>query len=325
MDIVGNEFGAHEAKHGEVTVDLTKLTAEERWRVEHQQMHEKHRGHEQMHVEMLLILLVVLIVAQIVLVQWKKWYFKSYQIATLLGMWIIPVVICVRRQWWRFMITWIIFSLLTSLITLKATRKHVSGRTPRMVYKWFLLLHKISYVFGIIGYLLIIFTLMGLNVIFGVKPHTWMDLGILLLFYGLYYGVLGRDFAEICADSMAAHIGYYTQEGLPKRILEPDVCAVCGCGIILQEGEEGLVEQTYRLSCSHLFHEFCIRGWCIVGKKQTCPYCKEKVDLKRMFKNPWEKPHLFYGQLLDWIRYLVAWQPLIITLVQGINHTLGLE
>ena len=35
------------------------------------------------------------------------------------------------------------------------------------------------------------------------------------------------------------------------------------------------------------FHEFCIRGWCIVGKKQTCPYCKEKVDLKRMFSNPY--------------------------------------
>ena len=35
------------------------------------------------------------------------------------------------------------------------------------------------------------------------------------------------------------------------------------------------------------FHEFCIRGWCIVGKKQICPYCKEKVDLKAIFKNPY--------------------------------------
>ena len=35
------------------------------------------------------------------------------------------------------------------------------------------------------------------------------------------------------------------------------------------------------------FHEFCIRGWCIVGKKQICPYCQEKVDLKRLFKNPY--------------------------------------
>lgn len=24
-----------------------------------------------------------------------------------------------------------------------------------------------------------------------------------------------------------------------------------------------------------------------MGKKQMCPYCKEKVDLKRMFSNPY--------------------------------------
>ncbi|VDM27968.1 unnamed protein product [Toxocara canis] len=117
---------------------------------------------------------------------------------------------------------------------------------------------------------------------------------------------------------------YYTQEGLPKKVLEADVCAVCG-NHLDAENSEGESEATYRLSCSHVFHEFCIRGWCVVGKQQTCPYCKEKVDLKRMFKNPWEKPHLFFGQLLDWIRYLVAWQPLIVTFVQGVNKVFGLE
>jgi RING finger protein 121 len=44
-------------------------------------------------------------------------------------------------------------------------------------------------------------------VIFDAKPHMWMDFGLLFLFYGLYYGVLGRDIAEICADKMASHIG----------------------------------------------------------------------------------------------------------------------
>lgn len=39
----------------------------------------------------------------------------------------------------------------------------------------------------------------------------------------------------------------------------------------------------------------------------------------------WERPHVLYGQLLDWIRWLVAWQPLILFLVQGINWALGLE
>lgn len=52
-------------------------------RAEHEKMHEKHKGHEQMHVEMLLILLVTLVIAQISLVQWKKRHFKSYQVRNL--------------------------------------------------------------------------------------------------------------------------------------------------------------------------------------------------------------------------------------------------
>uniref|UniRef100_A0A8C0AND8 Ring finger protein 121 n=1 Tax=Buteo japonicus TaxID=224669 RepID=A0A8C0AND8_9AVES len=118
---------------------------------------------------------------------------------------------------------------------------------------------------------------------------------------------------------------FYSASGMPTKHLSDSVCAVCGQQIFVDVNEEGIIENTYRLSCNHVFHEFCIRGWCIVGKKQTCPYCKEKVDLKRMFSNPWERPHVMYGQLLDWLRYLVAWQPVIIGLVQGINYILGLE
>ncbi|MFH4979420.1 hypothetical protein AB6A40_006129 [Gnathostoma spinigerum] len=287
-------------------------------------MHEKHRGHEQMHLEMFLILVVTLIVAQIFLVQWQKFHFKSYQLCTLIGMWLIPAFVCVQRLWFRFLVIWLAYTILSSLVWYKATRPLISCTTPRYVYKWFLFLHKLSYVLGVAGHLLIIFTLLGMPAVFGFKPNNVMDYGLLLLFYGLYYGVLGRDFAHICTDRIACKIGYYTHDGLPKKRLESDICAVCGNHLEHGDDYEDS-EAVYRLSCNHVFHEFCIRGWCVVGKSQTCPYCKEKVDLKRMFKNPWEKPHLFYGQLLDWIRYLVCWQPLVVSLVQGVNNWLGLE
>ncbi|VDK50923.1 unnamed protein product [Anisakis simplex] len=273
------------------------MNDDEKWRIEHAKLHAKHKGHEQMHMEMFLILIVTLVVAQIALVQWKKRHFKSYQLCTLLGMWLIPVFVCVQREWWRFLVTWVLYSVFSTFIWFKATRPQISGTTPRFVYTWFLFLHKLSYVLGIGGYLLIMFTLLGVNVIFGMRPNVTMDAGLLLL-------------------------QYYTQDGLPKKILESDVCAVCGNRLDSEAYEGGESESTYRLTCGHVFHEFCIRGWCVVGKQQTCPYCKEKVDLKRMFKNPWEKPHLFFGQLLDWIRYLVAWQPLIVTFVQGINKVI---
>ena len=49
-------------------------------RAEHQLMHEKHKGHEAMHSEMVLILFVTLIIAQITLVEWKKRHYKSYSV-----------------------------------------------------------------------------------------------------------------------------------------------------------------------------------------------------------------------------------------------------
>ena len=44
-----------------------------------------------------------------------------------------------------------------------------------------------------------------------IKPEDAMDFGVSLLFYGLYYGVLGRDFAEMCADFMASTVGVSRQ------------------------------------------------------------------------------------------------------------------
>ncbi len=113
-------------------------------------------------------------------------------------------------------------------------------------------------------------TFLGLYLFFGVKPHIWMDVGLLLLFYALYYGVMARDFAEICAEKMASSLGvsgqrilkllwivdnvcfqYYQKEGIPSRHLESNMCALCGNQFLVKVGQEGVVENTYRLSCSH--------------------------------------------------------------------------
>ena len=86
----------------------------------------------------------------------------------------------------------------------------------RLVYKWFLLIYKISYAIGIIGYFVIMCTLFGLNILLLIKPQVAMDFGLLLLFYGLYYGVVARDFAEVCTDKMAAHIGVSFQQFIDR-------------------------------------------------------------------------------------------------------------
>jgi RING finger protein 121 len=77
----------------------------------------------------------------------------------------------------------------------------------RLVYKWFLLMYKFTYFMGILGYVIMMATFLGLHLFFGVKPHVWMDFGLLLMFYALYYGVMARDVAEICTEKMVSQIG----------------------------------------------------------------------------------------------------------------------
>ena len=58
---------------------------------------------------------------------------------------------------------------------------------------------------------------------------------------------------------------------------------------------------------SFRFHEGCIRGWVIVGKKETCPYCSEKVTYKpSLLRNPWETQNLMWGRILDAVRFALS-------------------
>eukprot|EP00003_Mantamonas_plastica_P032869 TRINITY_DN9142_c1_g1_i5.p1 TRINITY_DN9142_c1_g1~~TRINITY_DN9142_c1_g1_i5.p1 ORF type:complete len:135 (+),score=19.31 TRINITY_DN9142_c1_g1_i5:43-447(+) len=121
--------------------------------------------------------------------------------------------------------------------------------------------------------------------------------------------------------------------GIPNKKVSNEMCSLCGESLrdsgdtsglpvgttfTAKEVDNSKVKSTnvISLNCGHRFHEFCIRGWTIVGKKDTCPFCKEKVDLKRLARNPWETQSLVWSYFLDFLRYLIVWNPAILVVTQ---------
>ena len=64
----------------------------------------------------------------------------------------------------------------------------------------------------------------------------------------------------------------------------------------------------------------------IAGKKEECPACGEKVDLRTLYANkPWETRNLSWIQMLDMFRYLLVWQPTILVGLHFILHIFHLD
>ena len=78
--------------------------------------------------------------------------------------------------------------------------------TSRLVYRWFLLIYQGTYALGIAGYLTLLLFFTGVGFLLPFEPDTVMEAGVTLVFYGVYFGVMGRDCAELCVDYMAASI-----------------------------------------------------------------------------------------------------------------------
>ncbi|GIL42988.1 hypothetical protein Vafri_801 [Volvox africanus] len=275
-------------------------------------------------------IMILLVGAQTALFLWKKRHRKSYELVTLLGLWVMPALFSLHLHFWRFLLVWTTYSAITGRLLWTCTRKKLARTTPRQVYTFFLGVYKVSKVVGVAGYCLVLAEVFGLGPLLHlVLPR---DLPIDLVWYGLYFGILGRDCAQVATDSLSARLGIEGRQ-LVSRI---NNCGICGnelCDELVPApsgGEEAsrngqsASERTVQLSCKHCFHDLCIRGWTMVGKKDTCPQCGEKVDLRALLSDrPWETHNITWIQMMDGIRYLVVWNPIIFTVLSFLLHLFG--
>lgn len=52
---------------------------------------------------------------------------------------------------------------------------------------------------------------------------------------------------------------------MPTKHLSDSVCAVCGQQIFVDVNEEGIIENTYRLSCNHVYPSLQVPASCLTG------------------------------------------------------------
>lgn len=335
----------------------------------------------------LLLLLTFMVGGQCLIFYWKKHHYRSFMNVTLAGLWLFPLAWSVYYHWWRFVTVSGVFSVATGYYVYVASRVPLDVRAPRKVYWWFNRVYAFCLGTGFFGYVLLIIEMTGART--AAKVHRFFaEVATLSLFYGLYFGVLGRDLAEMCSWRMTQTMGYVKKDDdEPQRLLPANTCALCGQDLnpelehliegqdfaltesyrlaghggfgrrrdrvgrlmdagggrgrgfggarggfggdyddgmgMRQEGGGGMAEalrpeRVVKLKCGHEFHEFCIRGWTIVGKQTVCPNCGDKVDINSVLgSSPWEKnPNKIWGQLLDALRYMIVWNPVIMLAVR---------
>jgi RING finger protein 121 len=181
-------------------------------------------------VQIFFFLVFFMLGAQLLLFWWKKKHLKSYSVVTLMGLWLFPIIVSINMWFIKMIVAWSIFSCGTIYVgVVQANRAQLDRNTPRLVYRWFLLVYRICYSCAVSGYAAIMLDFFGFSDIFMDRHHNISQLGTYLLFYGLYFGVMGRDFAEVCAERLANKMGYSnSNDKFATRALPPNTCAICG-------------------------------------------------------------------------------------------------
>lgn len=314
------------------------------------------------------------VVMQFVLQYWRQTHPRSFNLASLGGLWLLPAATSVVSGYWRFVAVWLLYSCAAAVFLRLARERPLRTSTPRLVYRFFEVAYATSTGLAAAGYstLLIAVMLPGAAVLL---PRALVDILLTAVMFGVYFGVLTRDLAELAGETIASSLGYSKRRGDDdSRPVPRGLCALCGEDLLPpgqeEEGGESLRQQLnalqeparapsaaagpagtaaavaaaaaaaprtvrlaagggrviYKLECGHVFHGSCILGWCVVGKKGTCPCCLERVDLRAVVGDTvWAQSSLLWTRIMDAVRYMVVWMPILALAVRFVMYQAGVK
>ncbi|KAI5186308.1 RING finger protein 121/175 [Nematocida homosporus] len=230
----------------------------------------------------LVALAIVFVAVHIVSFLWKKYYTRSFLVCSTVVLLFFPLVTAVVSRSFVFVGLWAALAL----VHLVGYKEIWLGRRPKIIgtniYRVYRHAFRLSILLSSIGY-----GLLAYGFFFG--PMNYAGRGVLLLMYVLYFTLVSRIGLEYVSYRAAGTI-------LPsKSVKKAGVCPLCS------EAQGKLIA----LSCKETFHEECLKNWKILGKKDTCPSCKERVDLSEISMNPIQKNEYFFTQFLDFTGNLI--------------------
>ena len=287
-----------------------------------------HAHHESYHEFLIIFIFVIIIAFQVGLLYWQKKNMKSFKFTTLLLLWVFPAVMALFNMDVVFLVLWVLFSAAGFALISKCRAKEIDRHTPFWIYAILSMIYRVSYFLGLFtGALIVLFSFIideSAMLSENDPSRNLLNITYRIFLLGVYFGVLSRDFAEVCTDLLAArlHLRYTgRKEALPQdgtREADTNCCHVC-LQTLLREREssvfvKALMDDIVTLRCGHAFHGWCIRGWTMVGKKDLCPACGEVVPLSSILK-VWDKPAIIWTFLLDLARYTVVWNPIIFSAI----------
>ncbi|KAH9259386.1 hypothetical protein BASA81_002429 [Batrachochytrium salamandrivorans] len=301
-------------------------------------IHSRNGGHSDLYITLASYGLILwLFCAQFTIVWWKKAYPSQYHAWSLAGLWIIPSSIGIYNQNWRFILFCVLFTMQAAYVFYLARRRPMNADDPQFIYRLFLVGHRITLGLASFGGFLFVLTLFALQPLFK-QPFTWLVVdAVLFIFYGGYFGVLQRDFSQVVNDYLSkvvtSQIVVTSRSPGTKITIMSDSCGLCGRELrdsLADAESSSTASQTTRKTvklkeCSHEFHDECIRGWTVLGKRGVCPTCNEKADLSFLtLSSPWAKGSESWSEFLDLLRMLLVWNPIIFMVAMGMFYLTGL-
>jgi RING finger protein 121/175 len=227
------------------------------------------------------------LIMQSIFMVWERLSKRSHDVCIFLMLFLFPPMLFLYLRSYILPVCWLAFTMLILSAILKVIRRPSKSDSFRSTYKLFKDLFIVSNTGIFLGQ-------SAVFVFFYLFPEQ-MKYPLMFLLFFLYFGLLSREAIFFLSELMALSTGFYSKEGIPGKGSSNTLCMLC-------TREFDRVEPVHTLVCGHSFHNDCIKGWCLIGKKNFCPYCRKRVDSSLLPTDFWLKAEIWFYPLINLLR-----------------------